>query len=316
MLIRNILAAAPSLCALIGVRTASSSFITMASDPKKLSQLQLPQRSHLKLPKDVVKEKEVLVFGDIHGCFDELQELLHKRKYSPSTHVVLSVGDMVNKGPKSLDVLNWFYENRENGVYTVRGNHDDSMLVTLDKLKEGGNDDIVKPSYSYINDITTEVHNWATRLPYTIEIGDLLIVHAGIVPKLDMDQQTPFDMTRMRFVTDTPEGKYEPLQRFAEGAVQWATTWPGPQLIVFGHDAKQGLQEEPFALGLDTGCCYGKRLTCAVFESTNIIGKPKEDWYRLVHVKAHAVYEEPGTKPPKGSEPTEAETNPNSCPIL
>eukprot|EP01134_Creolimax_fragrantissima_P003395 CFRG3395T1 len=301
-----------------------ASATTVVAIPRKPNALPRPVQMHVTLPLETLKDRDIIVVGDIHGCFDELQSLLSKCEYSPSTHLVINVGDMVNKGPKSVEVLNWFYDNRDNGVYTVRGNHDDSMLLTMQQSEtEGAASANIKPHYDYIKEIKPEVRSWALDIPYTIAIGDLLIVHAGLVPKEPLEQQTPFDMTRMRVVRKLDDESYEPLQRVSDGAVQWATTWPGPQLVIFGHDAKKQLQEEPFALGLDTGCCYGKMLTCAIFKTPNIAELPREDWYKLKNVAALAEYEKPGAKPPPGNDPTETRTadtaviqQPGSCTLL
>lgn len=68
----------------------------------------------------------------------------------------------------------------------------------------------------------------------------------------------------------------------AEGtSYPWATVWTGPDRVIFGHDARRGLQLHKHAIGLDTGACYGKQL------SGIIIGLPQE---KLVQVDSSEVY--------------------------
>uniref|UniRef100_A0A7S2E9D7 Uncharacterized protein n=1 Tax=Trieres chinensis TaxID=1514140 RepID=A0A7S2E9D7_TRICV len=55
--------------------------------------------------------------------------------------------------------------------------------------------------------------------------------------------------------------------------VPWASAWKGPSCVIFGHDARRGLQrpEGDMALGLDTGACYGKKLTGVILPEGSIV---------------------------------------------
>ena len=68
----------------------------------------------------------ILVVGDIHGCMDELLELISAAGLDLSAgDTVVATGDLVSKGPKSAEVVRWFVSN---GQYSVLGNHDEFLL--------------------------------------------------------------------------------------------------------------------------------------------------------------------------------------------
>ncbi|KAL7694589.1 putative calcineurin-like phosphoesterase domain, ApaH type, metallo-dependent phosphatase [Plasmopara halstedii] len=240
---------------------------------------------------DVAASTRLLIVGDVHGCFDELKLLLHACRYSPQTDRLVFVGDLVNKGPKSLEVVRFV---RDSGSLCVRGNHDDAALIAYYQYVKGGR---VPGSawYSYVEQFTLEDVEFLEQLPYSISLpnhGNIIVVHAGLVPGVDLEEQKLLHLYRMRFVqrekAEDDNSKWVALERKKYKSEcggepkMWAKVWKGPRHVYFGHAASAGLQQEPFATGLDTGCCYGKKLTACIIPTNT-----------LVHVDAKEQYEVP-----------------------
>ena len=218
-----------------------------------------------------------LIVGDVHGCLEELEDLLEESGWEEDDQLVL-VGDLVAKGPDSLGVIRLMREMR---ARAVRGNHDQHCLKWWDAKCAGDELPELKPAHQRVADeLEAEDWRWLAALPLWIELPehDALVVHAGLLPDLPLEEQDPYDLMNMRSILDdgTPSRSYE------EGT-PWAAVWPGPRLVVFGHDAVRGLQNRPQSVGLDTGCVYGGWLTG--------LWVPRRD---LVSVPARGTYAQPG----------------------
>ena len=79
------------------------------------------------------RHPRVIVIGDVHGCIDELQDLLRQCDYRPGDLVVF-LGDLVCKGPDSASVVQMA---REIGALGVRGNHDFEVIRWHQAIKSG-----------------------------------------------------------------------------------------------------------------------------------------------------------------------------------
>ena len=58
--------------------------------------------------------------------------------------------------------------------------------------------------------------------------------------------------------------------------IPWAQEWRGPPMVIFGHDARRGLQFHDWAIGLDTGACYGKELTGIILPHRKLVNVPSK----------------------------------------
>jgi Calcineurin-like phosphoesterase len=207
--------------------------------------------------------RKVVIVGDVHGCNSELRLLVDRSSFDKSQDLLVFVGDLVAKGPASVETVRTVMS--LNGL-SVRGNHEDNMLksVLAPSSKYANN-----RTYDFASGLTQNEIAWIRNLPYTISLSDLdlIVVHAGLVPGKSLKDQNPEDMIRMRTLDSSGKAsKHQPSKH----RTLWAKSWPGPSTVIFGHAAKQKLQREAHALGLDTGCVYGFCLTALICHSDGV----------------------------------------------
>lgn len=231
-----------------------------------------------------------ILVGDIHGCPDELGDLLDRVRYAQGSDTLVLVGDLVARGPDSRGAIE---RARNAGAVAVRGNHDEKLLTWWRIARTDGPEQAhqaVKLSERHrtaVAQLHEEHFAWLEALPLTYELPahSILVVHAGIDPTRALSEQDPHLLMNIRSIDE-----HGVATRQLTGT-PWARAWQGPPHIVFGHDARRGLQIEPWATGLDTGCCYGRTLTALVLDAGEPVPtEPEARRARLVSVPARKTY--------------------------
>lgn len=125
----------------------------------------------------------VYAIGDVQGCFDDLQRLLEIIQFEPSQDQVWLVGDLVNRGPKSTEVLR-FAKNAGESVKIVLGNHDLHLLAAAYGVTKHKHDKDTMMSVLAAPD-RDELIDWLRHQPlfYHDEKLDFSMVHAGLPPQ-------------------------------------------------------------------------------------------------------------------------------------
>lgn len=123
--------------------------------------------------------------GDLHGCLDPLKRLLDKVHFQPGTDKLWFVGDLVNRGPLSLETLRYVKALGDDAV-SVLGNHDLHLLAVINGIRKTGGRDTLDDIL--VADDLTELTHWLRHLPLLHHSEDLNItmVHAGIHPKWNL----------------------------------------------------------------------------------------------------------------------------------
>ncbi|HEV7558641.1 MAG TPA: metallophosphoesterase family protein [Kofleriaceae bacterium] len=185
-----------------------------------------------------------LIIGDIHGCFDELRELFDVAALA-TDDLVVSVGDLVDRGPDPGSVVAWF--RARPGAIVLMGNHERkhvrstfSYSQEITKLQLGD---------SYADDVA-----WMRGLPYYYETPDVRVVHAAVLPGLPLAEQAE------DVLCGSASGEAKLRAAIPDG--WWHERYTDTVPIVFGHHV---VGAEPLVrdnlYGIDTGACHGLRLT-------------------------------------------------------
>jgi len=207
-----------------------------------------------------------IVVGDLHGCYDELLDLLDKVSFGSEDRLIC-VGDLITKGPKNREVLDRFMTDPQ--FMSVIGNHDLAL-----RRRWNGEKFKLKPSQKPTNkELKKDKERYLpflNSLPFSIDLGTHLVVHAGLRPGLEFHSQTTEDMTELRTLGE---------DRASRKGTPWYDVYDGEKIVLFGHWPAQEPRRGKKAIGLDTGCVYGHQLTAYIVETGELTSVPARQVY-------------------------------------
>jgi calcineurin-like phosphoesterase family protein len=199
-----------------------------------------------------------LIVGDIHGCHAELLDLLDRAAIGEGD-LVVSVGDLVDRGPDPGAVVDFFRARASSVV--LCGNHERkhvrgvlSYSQQVTKLQLGGR---------YEDDV-----KWMSTLPYHWERDDVRVVHWGLYPGVPL-AEVPEDVR-----AGTASGDAKLKERFGERP--WYDFYDDDKPVVFGHSVvgAEPLVVRDRVFGIDTGVCHGLRLTGLLLPAMRLVSVP------------------------------------------
>lgn len=124
------------------------------------------------------------VIGDIHGCWRTLQRLLETIEWNAVRDELWLVGDLVNRGPSSLEVLRWAADH-DDRVSAVLGNHDLHLLARACGVARARKGDTLDAVLSAPD--RDDLLEWLQRRPMMYKFGPFVIVHAGLAPEWNIE---------------------------------------------------------------------------------------------------------------------------------
>jgi protein phosphatase len=229
------------------------------------------------------------VIGDIHGCYDELFDLLTALGYNKNIEGAMShpegrravfLGDLCDRGPKNVAVLKLVMEMVQKcDALCVPGNHDIKLLRKLNgrdvQLTHGLKntvDELAKESEDFRADVAKFLDSLISH--YVLDNGKLIVAHAGVKEHFQGRSSM-----RVRDFCLYGETTGETDEYGLPVRLNWANDYRGRALVVYGHVPRV----EPAVLNntycIDTGCVFGGKLTALRYPEREIIS-----------VKAKAVY--------------------------
>lgn len=123
--------------------------------------------------------------GDIQGCYHAFQALLERINFDQKSDRLWLVGDLINRGSGSLEVLRWCYTHQDS-LTVVLGNHDLHALVVAEGIVAAHKGDTLDALLAAHD--SDELLNWLRHQRLIYQEGNHLMVHAGLLPQWTAEQ--------------------------------------------------------------------------------------------------------------------------------
>jgi protein phosphatase len=246
------------------------------------------------------------IIGDVHGCLDELQELMTNLGYSvernadgyqvrvPESRKAIFIGDLVDRGPKIPDVLRLVMGMVESGTaLCVPGNHDVKLLQKLrgkDVKMAHGLADSVAQLEAESPEFKSKIAEFLDGLisHYVLDDGRLVVAHAGMKEEMQGRGSGAIRSFALFGETTGETDEFGLPVRY-----NWAADYRGKASVVYGHTPIAEPQWLNRTINIDTGCVFGGKLTALRYPEKEIVSVP-----------AHRVYYEPAKPLASAQAPT------------
>jgi protein phosphatase len=235
------------------------------------------------------------IIGDVHGCFDELQEILGRLGYQviapenadqsfqvrhPEGRKVVFLGDLVDRGPATPAVLRLAMDMVASGcALCVPGNHDVKLLRKLKghdvKLTHGIAESLAQleqESAAFKERIASFLDGLVSH--YVLDDGRLVVAHAGL--KENMQGRGSRAVREFALYGETTGENDEfglPIR------YNWAAEYRGKSLVVYGHTPVPEAEWLNHTINIDTGCVFGGKLTALRYPEKELVSVPARQTY-------------------------------------
>ena len=203
---------------------------------------------------------------DVHGCYSELKKLIKTLKITHSDRVFF-VWDLIFKWPKSLKVLKYIYKNKKQFKWVIWNKEHELFEAIKNKQYYSKTE---KKLAKKLQNKYPKILEYMYSVPYYREENDFILVHAWVVPWVDLDDQKKIDLCYLR------EFQWKP----------WYEYYSWPKKIIYGHWAVDWLQIHKYTIGLDSWCVYGWKLSAYILESWELIQINSKKMYKNPYKKA------------------------------
>jgi protein phosphatase len=232
------------------------------------------------------------IIGDVHGCADELEVLLGGLGYAvqwdgkavsvtpPEGRRAIFVGDLVDRGPRSPDVLRIAKSMVDAGTaLAVVGNHDDKLKRHLDRRNvkvSHGLAETIEQLAQEPPEFAKEMRDWLDRLVshYVLDEGKLVVAHAGLKEEMQGRASGAVRSFAMYGETSGEVDEFGLPIRY-----NWAADYKGTAKVVYGHTPVLEAGWVNGTICIDTGCCFGGKLTALRYPELELVSVPAEKVY-------------------------------------